>query len=69
MGDKYAVGRIRVGAGSPRAYRINAPLLTPSSPTYKGPSTTNFSAAQPVQPTTGPGFVQPTTVAVTIPAA
>ncbi|HVA36558.1 MAG TPA: PDZ domain-containing protein [Candidatus Dormibacteraeota bacterium] len=45
MGDKYAVGRIRVGAGSPQAYTINAPLLTPSSPRYTGPSTTSADSA------------------------
>ena len=37
MGDEFAVGRIRVGAGSPQAYRIDAPLLTPGSPRYTPP--------------------------------
>ncbi|HVA36556.1 MAG TPA: PDZ domain-containing protein, partial [Candidatus Dormibacteraeota bacterium] len=49
MGDKYAVGRIRVGAGSPQAYRINAPLLTPSSPTYAPPKISAYSPAPSAQ--------------------
>ncbi|MDE2571938.1 MAG: PDZ domain-containing protein [bacterium] len=51
MGDLFAVGRIRVGSGSPQSYTIDAPLLTPNSPRYTAPSitTSDLAPAPPAQ--------------------
>ena len=39
VGDKYEVGHIAVSGGRNQSFTVYAPLLTPSSPTFKGQDT------------------------------